>query len=79
MLRIIHKEGNIVQLCFPSIEGMPLHGHFDGGTLSPPLLLRGIDRQIGLTERLTNTFGDRHHPGHIIHSIRAMFAHILCP
>ena len=43
------------QLCFPSVAGQTLRADFDGGALSSdfgPLLLRGIDRQIGLTERL---------------------------
>jgi hypothetical protein len=43
------------QLCFPPIAGQTIRADFDGGALSSDfgaLLLRGIDRQIGLTERL---------------------------
>jgi len=42
-------------LCFPPIAGQTIRADFDGGALSSDfgaLLLRGIDRQIGLTERL---------------------------
>jgi hypothetical protein len=44
-----------VQLRFPPIDGLTVRGDFDGGALSSdfgPLILRGVDRQIGLTERL---------------------------
>ena len=43
------------QLCFPPIAGQTIRADFEGGALSSDfgaLLLRGIDRQIGLTERL---------------------------
>jgi len=42
------------QLCFPPVPGYTVRADFDGGALSSDfgaLLLRGIDRQIGLTER----------------------------
>jgi Transposase DDE domain group 1 len=38
------------------------------------LLLRGIDRQIGLTERLAAAIRDKRHPSYIDHSLRALFA-----
>lgn len=65
------------QLCFPPVEGLTVRGSFDGGALSSdfgPLLLRSIDRQIGLTERLAGAFDDRRHPSYVTHSIRALFA-----
>ncbi len=40
------------QLRFPPVDGMTVRGDFEGGILSSdfgPLLLRGIDHQIGLT------------------------------
>ena len=43
------------QLCFPPLAGQTIRADFEGGALSSDfgaLLLRGIDRQIGLTERL---------------------------
>jgi hypothetical protein len=65
------------QLCFPPVEGPTVRGSFDGGALSSgfgPMILRGIDRKIGLTERLANAFKDRRHPSYVTHSIQAMFA-----
>jgi hypothetical protein len=47
------------QLRFPPVEGFTLRGDFEGGALSSdfgPLLLRGIDQQIGLTHRLAESF-----------------------
>ena len=65
------------QLCFPPVAGLTVRGSFDGGALSSdfgPLVLRSIDRQIGLTERLANAFEDRRHPSYITHTIRELFA-----
>jgi len=45
------------QLRFPTVEGLSVRGHFNGGAMPSDfgaLLLSGIDRQIGLTERLEN-------------------------
>ena len=64
-------------LRFPPVDGLSVRGAFDGGALSSdfgPLLLRGIDRQIGLTERLAQAFRDTRHPSYITHGIRALFA-----
>jgi hypothetical protein len=50
------------QRCFPPVAGQTLRADFDGGALSSdvgPLLLRGIDRQIGLTERLAAAVHDQ--------------------
>lgn len=65
------------QLCFPPVAGHTLRADFDGGALSSdfgPLLLRGIDRQIGLTERLAASVHDKRHPSYIDHSLRELFA-----
>jgi hypothetical protein len=64
-------------LRFPPVDGLTVRGAFDGGALSSdfgPLLLRGIDRQIGLTERLAQAFRDPRHPSYITHSLAALFA-----
>jgi hypothetical protein len=64
-------------LRFPPVEGLTVRGAFDGGALSSdfgPLLLRGIDRQIGLTARLAEAFRDSRHASYITHSIQALFA-----
>jgi hypothetical protein len=50
---------------------------FDGGALSSDfgaLLLRGIDRQIGFTERLAAAMRDRRHPSYTDHALRDLFA-----
>jgi hypothetical protein len=50
---------------------------FDGGALSSDfgaLLLRGIDRQIGFTERLAAAVRDKRHPSYTEHSLRDLFA-----
>ena len=40
---------------------------------SGALLLRGIDRQIGLTERLAAAVQDKRHPSYIDHALRDLF------
>jgi Transposase DDE domain group 1 len=48
-----------------------------GGALSSDcgaLLLRGIDRQIGLTERLTAAVHDTRHASYIDHPLRDLLA-----
>src|SRR6476660_10496327 len=65
------------QLCFPPVAGQTLRADFDGGALSSdfgPLLLRGVDRQIGLTERLAAAVHDKRHPSYIDHPLRDLFA-----
>jgi hypothetical protein len=50
---------------------------FDGGALSSDfgaLLLRGIDHQIGFTERLAAAVRDRRHPSSTDHALRDLFA-----
>ena len=52
------------QLHFPPLSGYTVRANFDGGALSSDfgaLLLRGIDRQIGLTERLAAAVRDKRH------------------
>lgn len=64
-------------LRFPPVEGLSIRAHFDGGALSSdfgPILLRGVDRQIGLTARLAATFDDKRHPGYVQHQIHDLFA-----
>ena len=64
-------------LRFPPVAGLTVRGAFDGGALSSdfgPLLLRGIDRQIGLTQRLAQAFRDPRHPSYITHSLQSLLA-----
>jgi Transposase DDE domain group 1 len=65
------------QLQFPPVSGYTVRAAFDGGALSSDfgaLLLRGIDRQIGLTERLAAAVRDKRHPSYIDHTLRDLFA-----
>src|SRR4029450_108485 len=65
------------QLCFPPIAGYTIRADFEGGALSSDfgaLLLRGIDRQIGLTERLATAMQDKRHPSYIDHPLRDLVA-----
>ena len=64
-------------LRFPSIPGFSIRGEFDGGAMSSdfgPIILRGVDQQIGLTQRLSEAFNDKRHQSYIDHSIRDLFA-----
>jgi hypothetical protein len=65
------------QLSFPPIAGHTLRADFEGGAVSSdfgPLLLRGIDRQIGLTTRLAAAVQEKRHPSYIDHPLRDLFA-----
>src|SRR5918912_338899 len=65
------------QLRFPPLAGYTVRADFEGGALSSDfgaLLLRGIDRQIGLTERLAAAMQDKRHPSYIDHLLRDLFA-----
>jgi Transposase DDE domain group 1 len=65
------------QLGFPPVAGQTLRADFEGGALSSDfgaLLLRGVDRQIGLTERLTAAIHDKRHPSYIDHPLRDLLA-----
>ena len=65
------------QLCFPPVAGHTLRADFEGGALSSDfgaLLFRGVDRQIGLTARLTAASRDKRHPSYIDHALRDLLA-----
>jgi Transposase DDE domain group 1 len=65
------------QLRFPPIPGYTVRADFDGGALSSDfgaLLLRGIDRHIGLSERLAAAVQDKRHPSYTDHTLRDLFA-----
>jgi len=60
------------QLRFPTVDGMSVRANFDGGAISSDfgaLLLSGIDRQTGLTKRLSSSFRDRRHASYIDHEL----------
>jgi Transposase DDE domain group 1 len=65
------------QLCFPPVAGQTIRADFEGGALSSDfgaLLLRGVDRQIGLTERLAAAIRDKRHQSYIDHPLRDLLA-----
>src|SRR5215510_1092043 len=65
------------QLSFHPIAGHTVRADFEGGALSSDfgvLLLRGIDRQIGLTARLAAAIHDTRHPSYIDHPLRDLLA-----
>jgi len=59
------------QLRFASIPHYSVRADFEGGGLSSdlgPILLQGVDRQIGLTQRLSAALKDTRHQGYVKHS-----------
>ena len=69
-------------LCFPPIAGQTIRADFEGGALSSDfgaLLLRGMDRQMGLTERLAAALREKRHPSSIGHPGRDLLAQRLSP
>jgi hypothetical protein len=65
------------QLCFPPVAGHTVRADCDGGALSSdlgPLLLRGVDRQIGFTERLATALRDKRHQSYIDHPLHDLLA-----
>src|SRR4029453_19029447 len=65
------------QLSFPPVAGHTLRADFEGGALSSDfgvLLLRGIDRQLGLTARLAAALHDTRPPSCIDHPLRDLLA-----
>lgn len=63
------------QLRFPTHAGFSVRADFDGGTLSSdlgPLLLSGVDRQIGLIQRLASAIKDTRNPSYIDHTLKDM-------
>src|SRR5215475_3315220 len=65
------------QLSFHPVAGHTLRADFEGGALSSDfgvLLLRGIDRQLGLTARLAAAIHDTRHPSYIEHPLRDLLA-----
>ena len=65
------------QLCFPPASGQTIRADFEGGAVSSDfgaLLLRGVDRQIGLTARLAAAIHDKRHKSYIDHPLRDLLA-----
>src|SRR5499426_350533 len=65
------------QRCFPPVAGHTVRADFEGGALSSDfgtLLLRGVDRQIGLTKRLAAAIHAKRHQSYIDHPLRDLLA-----
>jgi Transposase DDE domain group 1 len=74
---LLRRSSTPEQRRFPPLAGDTVRADFEGGALSSDfgaLLRRGIDRQIGLTERLAAAIRDKRHPSYIAHALRALFA-----
>lgn len=65
------------ELRFHSIKNYALRADFNGGGLSSdlgPILLQGVDRQIGLTDRLAEALIDTRHQSYVKHTHKALLA-----
>ncbi len=61
------------QLRFPSSAGFTVRADFSGGEVSSDfgaMLLAGVDKRIGLLDRLSDAVVDSRHPSYITHSMR---------
>lgn len=70
-------ESTQKSLRFPPVDGLSVRADFDGGAMSSdfgPLILRGVDQQIGLTERLAQAIDDQRHPSYLTHPLRDLIA-----
>ena len=59
-------------LRFSSLNGKKIEGSFTGGDISSDgglLLLREVDKKLGLTRKFSKAFNDQRHQGYISHSI----------
>ena len=61
----------------PGFSGRKIGGNFEGGNVSSDgglVLLRQVDRWIGLTKSLAKRLPDKRHPDNIEHSSESMLA-----
>lgn len=59
----------------PGVKGRKIEGNFEGGEVSSDgglVLLRQVDRWIGLTKALSKTLPDKRDPDKIEHSLESM-------
>jgi hypothetical protein len=66
-----------VRLPFTSIRGKKVEADFDGGVFtsdSGMLLLREVNREIGVIERMASALGDERHPSYIEHSLEELLS-----
>ena len=63
------------QLEFHALGGRDVIGRFDGGRLTSDgggLLLREVDKRLGLLDRLAGCFGDYRNPNAIEHNVQSL-------
>ena len=68
---------NTERLLFEDIQGKKIEADFDGGQVTSDagvLLLREVERRLGLIRRIARIIRDRRHPGYTRHSIRKMLS-----
>ena len=64
-------------LRFPPVSGLTVRADFDGGALSSdfgPLILQGVDRQTGLSQRLAEAIHDSRHASYVAHPLPDLLA-----
>lgn len=71
------SDSTPTQLRFPPSAGFTVRADFDGGAMSSDfgaMLLRGVDHQVGLINRLTAAIKDQRHPSYIDHDLADLLA-----
>lgn len=66
------SDSTPTQLRFSPLSGFSVRADFDGGALSSdfgPILLQGVERQIGMIQRMAAAIHDRRNPSYINHSL----------
>ena len=74
-------ECNRTSLCFSSLFRRKISAGFDGGRLTSDaggLLLREVDRRIGLTKALADCIADPRDPEKIVHDVQTLLAQRIC-
>jgi hypothetical protein len=64
-------------LKFPPVQGHTVRADFDGGAMSSdigPLILRGVDKQTGLSAAIAAAIHDWRHPSYIEHPLQDLIA-----
>ena len=70
-------ECNVLPLRFSRLRRRKIHADFNGGAISSDaggLLLREVDRRIGLIDAITNAIPDPRDPAKITHDLRTLLA-----
>lgn len=74
-------ECTSTKLTFSSLKRQKIVANFDGGRLTSDggaLLLREVDRRLGLTEALAECIADPRNPLMVIHDVRTMLIQRIC-